>query len=217
MIKAWSPSRVFGYEECPRKLKYRTVDRLPEKVGAPLIRGSKIHKQGEDYLKAKKAIKVPESFAYVSDELRALRRAKAVSEEQWGFTADWKQINWWDATIRMVLDARTVRGLKIRIVDFKTGKPRAEKDESQVGLYAVGAFAMFPKIRNVIGQLWYLDIGEIIELRFNRKEAETERKAWEKRAQVMLDDKNLAPTPGYYCKWCSFGKSKGGPCTAEQL
>ena len=44
-----------------------------------------------------------------------------------------------------------------------------------------------------------------------------EREQWEARAQKMLDDKKLEPAPGYFCKWCAFGKSKGGPCKAEKL
>jgi len=216
LIKAWSASRVFGYEECPFKLKCRAVDHLPEPTGPPLVRGKKIHAEGEDYLKAKRAIPIPESFSYVEKELRALRRQKAVSEEQWGFDETWKKTNWFDATIRMVLDARASRGSVMRVIDFKTGRPRPEKDESQVGLYAAGTIAMFPKVRTVVGQVWYLDIGEIIEIRFNKKEALVEREQWEKRAQRMLDDEKLEPTPGYTCKWCHFAKSKGGPCKAEK-
>lgn len=218
MIKAWSASRVFNYENCPRQLFYRAVKKLPEPVGAPLVRGKKIHGEGEAYLKAKLAIKVPESFGYVEKELRTLRQQKAVSEEQWGFDREWNQINWYDATIRMVLDAHTSCGSVMRVIDFKTGKPRADKDEAQVGLYAAGTIARFPKVRTVVGEVWYLDLGEIVELRFNRKEALAEREAWEKRAQVMLDDKKLEPTPSKWtCKWCHFGKSKKGPCTKEQL
>ncbi len=216
MIKAWSASRVFSYEDCPQRLKYRTIDRLPEPTGAPLVRGKRIHGEGEAYLKAKPAIKVPDSFGYVEKELRALRRAKAVAEEQWGFDREWNEINWFDATIRMVLDARASRGSVMRVVDYKTGRPRATKDEDQLGLYAVGTFAKFPKVCTVAAELWYLDLGEIVELRFNRKEAAVECEAWEKRAQRMLDDKKLDPTPGYACKWCYFGKSKGGPCKAEK-
>lgn len=216
LIRSWSASRIFSYEDCPRRLKYRTLDKLPEPVGPPLVRGKRIHGEGEQYLKAKRAVKMPESFQYVEKELRALRKMKAIPEEQWGFTSEWKQINWYDATIRMVLDARASRGSVMRVVDFKTGRPRAEKDESQVGLYAAGTFAMFPKIRTVVGQLWYLDLGEIVELRFSKKEALVEREAWEKRAQKMLDDTKLEPTPGYACKYCVFGKSKGGPCKEEK-
>ncbi len=214
-IEAWSASRVFAYETCPAIPRYRYIDKLPEVAGDPLIRGSRIHAEGEAYLKAKPAIKIPKSYDYVKDELRALRRKKAISEEQWGFDRDWNITSWWGATIRMVLDAHVVRGFRATVVDFKTGKPRP-KDEDQVGLYASGAFAMFPKIRTVTGQVWYLDLGSIIELRFNKKEAMAEREQWEARAQKMLDDDVLAPTPNYTCKWCVFGKSKGGPCEAEK-
>lgn len=215
MIKAWSASRVFAYEDCPRRLKYRAIDRMPEPVGEPLVRGKRIHGEGEAYLKAKRAIKVPKSFGYVEKELRALRRQKAIPEEQWGFTREWKTINWYDATIRMVLDARASRGSVMRVIDYKTGKPRP-KDEDQLGLYAVGTFARFPKTRTVAAEVWYLDLGEIVELRFNRKEAAAECEAWEARAQKMLDDTKLEPTPGYSCRWCHFRKSNGGPCKAEQ-
>lgn len=217
MITAWSASRVFGYENCPRQAKYRYIDKLPEVTGDPLIRGKKIHALGEDYLKATSITPVPNSFRYVEDELCALRKQKAVAEEQWGFDRDWNEASWFKATIRMILDARAPRGGVMRVVDFKTGRPRAVKDEDQLGLYAAGTFERFPKIRTVRAELWYLDIGQIIELRFNRKEALAEREAWEERAQKMLDDKAFDPTPGKWtCKWCSFGKSKGGPCGAEQ-
>ncbi len=216
MIKSWSASRVFGYENCPQQFKYRAIDHLPEPVGPPLVRGKKIHAEGEAYLKAKRAIKIPASFSYVETELRVLRKQKAIAEEQWGFDRDWNEATWREATIRMILDARAPRGGVMRVVDFKTGKPRATKDEDQLGLYAAGTFERFPKTRTVRAELWYLDLGQIVELRFNRKEAMAEREAWEARAQKMLDDTELAPTPSKWtCKWCAFGKSKDGPCGAE--
>jgi CRISPR/Cas system-associated exonuclease Cas4 (RecB family) len=209
---------VFGYEDCPRRLKYRSIDHLPEPVGAPLVRGKKIHAEGEAYLKAERAIKIPASFGYVEDELRALRLQGAVAEEQWGFDQDWNEATWRGATIRMILDARAPRGSVMRVVDFKTGKPRATKDEDQLGLYAAGTFGRFPKIRTVVAALWYLDLGQIVEIRFNRKEALAEREAWEARAQIMLDDTKLEPTPSKWtCRFCYFGKSKDGPCGAEVL
>ncbi len=215
MIQSWSASRVFQYEECPAKLRYRTVDKLDEPSGPPLLRGKVIHAAGEAYLKSKRALKVPTTYKYVADELRSLRKRKAVSEEQWGFTADWKRTNWRLATIRMVLDAHVAHVKSALVVDFKTGKPR-QKDEDQVGLYAAGAFAVFKSIRKVIGQVWYLDLGQIIELQFTEAEALRERADWEKRAQKMMDDTKLEPTPGYYCKWCHFRKSNGGPCKEDQ-
>ena len=155
---------------------------------------------------------MPKSYDYVKDELRALRKKKAIAEEQWGFDQDWNKKGWFDATIRMILDAHVVQGYTATVIDYKTGRPRPEKDEAQIGLYASGAIAMYPKVRTVVGQVWYLDLGEIVELRFNKKEALVERKQWESRAQKMLDDDVLAPTPGYQCKWCHFKKSAGGPC-----
>jgi len=217
VIESWSASRVVTYEECPRKLRHRAVDRLPEPKGPPLVRGIRIHTEGEVYLKSKRAIDVPKSYQYVEKEMRVLRKHKAISEEQWGFDRNWNDAAWFKATIRMVLDARVVRKTSMRVIDFKTGRPRPEKDDAQLGLYAAGTFMRYPDLRFVVGEVWYLDIGEIIELRFNKTEAMAERKAWEARAQKMLDDDKLDPTPGYACKWCPFGVSKGGPCGAEKL
>ena len=217
MIKSWSASRVFQFEECAAKLRYSAIDKLPEPEDpdGPLARGKRIHAEGEHYLKAKRAPQMPASYRYLADELRALRKGKAISEEQWGFNSKWEPVSWWDATIRMVIDAHRASKASVLVVDFKSGKPR-QKDEDQVGLYAVGAFARYPKIKHVVGQLLYTDLGSIIQLEFNEAEMIRERNTWEQRAHRMMNDTKLEPRPGYYCKWCWHRKSNGGPCPEDK-
>jgi len=50
-IKAWSVSAYHTYVQCPAKLKYQKIDKLPEPAAEPMSRGSIIHKQAENFIK----------------------------------------------------------------------------------------------------------------------------------------------------------------------
>jgi hypothetical protein len=215
-LTAWSYSRWSTYEDCPRRARYRYLDKLPEgPKGRALVRGGEIHAEGEAFLKGDRRM-VPQAFEAFRSDLRALRRSDALAEAEWAFTKDWKVTGWFDddAWVRMKIDAHLMagRGLRqLRIIDFKTGQIRPA-NEVQLELYAVGGFSTYEKVTSVKAEFWYLDHGVIDAIEFQRNELNSLRNVWDQRTLKMLNDTRFAIRPNTACRWCAYSKAKGGPC-----
>jgi hypothetical protein len=217
-IRAWSASRVFQYETCPRQLAYsqdKSIPRREPEPGTPLAEGKRIHGEGEAYLRGT-ARKVPPFYRYFREELRHLRRQKAVPEQQWAFTEAWEPCEWFapETWCRMVVDALVLRRQSVRVVDYKTGGAYP-KDEDQLDLYALGAFATFPQVKKVRAELWYLKLDQDVVIDYTRADEPRLRAAWEGRARPMLEATEFPtrPNPGRWpCKHCDFSRDQGGPC-----
>lgn len=210
-ITAWSYSRYQTYTQCPRKAKYKFVDKLPEEQGDAAARGELIHKEGEVYLKGAK--EPPESFGMYRASLAVLRKKKAVAEQEWAFTREWKPTSWFakDAWVRVKADAVQVGTKKARVIDFKTGK-RREEHLTQLSLYALATFILF-LVNKVTVELWYLDddLGPLVA-EYTRDAMPHLMVEWENKSKPLLTDTMFAPNPSYLCRWCAFSKAKGGPC-----
>ena len=119
-IKAWSFSRFRDYDDCPRKARYKHVDKIQEPIPSPedepdhpLNRGSRIHKEAEVWLlKCREILRaniaradndvelalppLPESLETFTEEFQALALdAENIHvEQEWAFTRDWKITDW---------------------------------------------------------------------------------------------------------------------------
>lgn len=212
MITAWSYSRWKDHAICPLKAKLKHVDKLREPANAAMLRGSAVHKAGEDFLNGVRK-DIDPVYATFADELKKLKRKKAVAEEKWTFTDTWGETSWFadDAWCRMGIDAYTITKKTMRLVDYKTGKVR-EENEEQLGLYALGAFTRFPELKEVATEFWYLDQAVPVQLHFLAKDKEPLRELWERKTWALLHDTIFPPRPGGHCRWCHFRKANGGPC-----
>jgi hypothetical protein len=217
---AWSFSRLTDYEDCPRRAKFKHLDKYAEPGGPALERGSKIHKDCEAFVRGR-LVELPPSLARFPEEFAELRKiAKDVAvEQQLAVDADWRPCDWFgpQAWLRVVVDAShrsaETEVSTIVMVDYKTGKIYPDKVD-QLDLYGLVGLAYHPDIKRVDGAFWYLDQGEIINRSLLRGAEETRcRKVWAKRVKPMLADSTFAPTPGDGCRWCFFGQNglaKGG-------
>lgn len=222
-LKSWSFSRYGDYKTCPRKAKLKHLDRVPEPGNMPreaLDRGSRVHKAGEEYLKADCAVAIPDGYGKFEVQMRDLRAKKAKAEEAWGFNEalaplpDWFHPSTW---LRTKVDAyyATARGAVLTIIDFKTGRMKnvAEYLE-QLELYALSGLRRFPKVKTVLTDLWFLDHGQMVGAGhddvgiYQRADAERLDKLWRSRTRMMLADTVFAPTPGLHCKWCPYSKHR---------
>lgn len=215
-ITAWSYSRWNCYEDCPRKAKYKFVDKRPEPGSTAMDRGSEIHKIAENFVLAPgaRAPKVPSELAYYGAEFKLARKGKPVAEQEWAFTADWGSTGWFskDAWCRVKTDLCFWRKDKLVIVDHKTGK-RRDEHVTQLSLYALGGFIKFPVIDSISAEVWYLDQGKpITNAEFERGQLDDLKADWEKKTKAMLSDTIFAPRPSRACSWCHFRKENGGPC-----
>jgi len=164
--------------------------------------------------------KITKNIEKLGPELQGLWEKGYIAEEAWALTPDWTEIDFFDkkAWCRMKIDAYgSEKKREMTLVDFKTGKMRGGY-LAQLELYAVAAFSLFDDIDKIHAELWYLDHGKIVDERvdknsvFHVKDYDRLRKRWERRIKPMMSDEKFRPTQNQFCNWCSFKKSKGGPC-----
>lgn len=223
VVTAWSYSRYADYELCPARFKYRYLDKLPafafESTPA-MERGNQIHKQAENFIKSRdRKATVPQTLKYVSEELKFLRDAKAMAEEEWGFRKDWRwtgRPGWFgdDVWFRAKADVVVPYEDKTLLLgDWKTGK-KYEANEDQIELFALAGFRRFAGITEVDTRLWYTDISGDNEVRrvFYADEVPKITAKWDGRANKMFLDKKFPAKPNDKCRWCPAAATKGGPC-----
>ena len=219
-ITAWSFSRWSCYEECPRKAKYKFIDKLPEPGSVAMDRGADIHKKLERYLS--QGGRFPKEATPLKDEYRKLRKAEPMVEMQVAFTSRWEPSDWFgrDTWCRVVIDALVppVVNAKTPVVDIrdhKTGKVREGAGyEVQLELYGLTGLLMFPVAERATASLMFVDHGVIVPVKdeFKRSDVPALKKTWEKRVKPMMNDTRFQVRPGNYCRWCHFRRQNGGPC-----
>jgi len=211
-ITAWSFSRWKDYEQCPLKAKYKHVDKMKEPPAPAMERGSAIHKLAENFAKGELR-KLPPELKLFSEQFAELKKSRPMVEESWAFTDRWSPTDWFafNAWLRVKTDAACLDGDTLYVIDHKTGKKKDDHAD-QLSLYAVAGMLKYPAVRKVVSQLWYLDSGEMTDQDFDVSELPGLQKDWVAKTKAMLNDMRFSPKPGNHCRWCSFSKSKGGPC-----
>jgi len=200
---------------------YKYIKKIKEPTSPPMQRGSDIHKDAELWA-TKQLKKRPPSldlFDLEFDELRKISKKLQV-EAECAVDASWNPCSWFGAMawMRAKLDVMFAMadGTTLKVIDYKTGKIRAENME-QLDLYAILGFIFGgDHITKVEAEFWYLDEGgdEGIQRReYTRADALKLRKVWEKRTKKMLADVAFKPTPSSNaCRWCWFSqKAKNDP------
>ncbi len=218
-ITAWSFSRLNDWRGCPRRAKYKYIDKLKEPGSKAMDRGSAIDKMAEEFAKkSAKKLPCPPELASFEEEFRELQGRNAVTQEQWAYTKDWKVTGWFDsdawARLKTDIYLLSLKDNILTVIDVKTGKIR-ESHEEQVDLYGLGGLKRFPTCDGVDVRLWYVDQGveHPVEERIYGRDREKElTQYWNDQAAPMLADKRFVPKPGRECTYCHFRKQNGGPC-----
>lgn len=221
----WSYSRWSVANKCMARYMYQCLLKLPQPPSKPMERGSKIHKQGENYLDGTTK-NVPASYRLFSGEMKAIRKLNADPEGTFAFTKTWgitSPTDWANCWLRIKIDAFVSTpdddgNADATIIDFKTGRPYPDtKDQAE--LYAVGAFQSFD-VDKVDAEFWYLDSGEVVDYFFDSSEFKSLKRKWATRGRELLAARQFpATTNAYNCKYCPFrsdvklGDGKPGPCS----
>lgn len=216
-ITQWSYSRWNDWDQCPAKAKYKHVLKIKEAQGPAAARGDDVGKRAEAWLAGKEK-KMPVELAGLSTESKALRTLKPAVQLQWALTTDWEPTGWFEPNTWVRIKTDIVAEVKkpklIEIVDGKTGKVN-EKHNLQLSLYAIGGFAHFALYEQVRVRLFYFDQNIVLPeggKLYHRDELGDLQEAWLERVTPMLKDKKFEPKTGNHCRWCSYARSKNGPC-----
>lgn len=227
-VKSWSYSRYRDYVQCPFMFKCKHLDKLKEAPSEAMERGIRIGGEMESFFKDPK-LPVPADCTALSETYLEIRRQKPLVEQMWGLDKDWNPVAWndWNACwLRVKMDIvymeKNIR--RVHPLDNKTGKFK-EKDVEvyleQLDIYVAAAPAYFQGAKDYAPALLYSDLGMRYPdlddqgeptLIYTQQDAMSARLRWNYNVRGLFGETSWKPKPGNHCRWCSFSKSKGGPC-----
>lgn len=166
----------------------------------------------------------------VVTRLDDLRKHKADLEGELAFDVNYQRVSWRDwhrAWLRVKCDViKSILKPKpvVNIIDWKTGKVHDEHKQ-QRSLYALAGLQLVQlghlnngdKDTEVVAEHIYTDTGQSATETFAFSKLAALKREWAGRIKFMMADTKFPAKPGFACRYCKFGKSKGGPCEAEQL
>jgi|KBSMisStandDraft_5_1062788.scaffolds.fasta_scaffold00197_8 hypothetical protein len=208
------------HHQCPFQYKCRYVDNLPSIQNAKAARGVDIHASAEVYIKTpdgfktdltwlkdKSIIPVLDAYRFHPNGMRHCEYKFALDEE-W-YCCSWKSQH---ARVRLVFDAARFKDDTAYIAEWKSGKPK-DTHEQQREMYALGALKLWDPRKKAVVTTYYFD-GTEEPQRLTVKPGDLQMliDKWERRFETIEKDRMWAPRPGFYCKWCSYSKTAGGPC-----
>lgn len=226
-IRAWSNSRLNVFETCRKRAELAYVEKIPEpprplppgKTEHANDRGTRVHAAAELYVRGGvELVHELQWFAKEFEMMRDLYKQGHVSlEGEWAFDSNWVPCAWmsYDAWARSKLDALVWTSPKTAtIIDYKTGKRwgNEAKHADQMQLYQLCAFLKYPELEEVVVELWYLDLDDIVDMTYRRDQGLLFIERFHRRGTEMTTCEDFPPNPSAYnCKWCPYkSKELGG-------
>mgnify|MGYP003147263581 CR=1 FL=1 len=213
-----SYSGITMYERCPRSFQLKYIIKHPEPKFVPtdaLRRGSRLHKSAEDYvnLALEKLPKELQNKKGFFD--RIISVGTAMPELEFNFTREFEPIDFDDKEsgyVRGIIDLVLPQEDLLEIKEYKTGK-KYDSHSDQRSLYSLAGLILFPEAKVVRTTTVYFDLKNKDEtLTVERHQLDDMKWSWSRRINRTKPPQDYPMRPGYYCQWCSFSKSKGGPC-----
>lgn len=225
----WSLSSLSTWERCPKKYQLQYLEKIPSIRGKAAERGIDKHKTVELFVK-NELDKLPYELSHYHQFLTGIRQYENYPEHKIALTIKWQPTEWEaeDAWYRGVLDLKVISGYyneesispevptrgspkEAVVYDWKSGKIYDDHDD-QKSLYSVAVFSELPSLQTVRAIHVYLDLGKNREQVFHSNQVHQLREHWISRVGKLERDRDFIPNPGYYCRWCSYSRSNGGPC-----
>lgn len=208
------------WDLCPAKYRFSYLEKLPRKPPGPAAaRGTEIHASVDEYLSKKTEAVHPEISRGYGQWLMQLRELphKMVPEKRWAVNSDWEPCDYKDpeALWRGFIDLHIPMQEGEVVSDnyeWKTGKVY-DDHKYQANLYATVALvleenAQLARVTNV-----YFDQNKTTVTEVTREDHEGAKFLWKQRHEELHRDDIFPPNPGWYCRYCDFGRENGGPCT----
>jgi CRISPR/Cas system-associated exonuclease Cas4 (RecB family) len=216
----WSFSQWQTYRACRFQARLRYIEHEPEppkKADDPRDRGSRIHKEVEDYILNLDHELAPEltHFKQTLDDVRAICNVANVEVEQHHYLdANWRPTDKAGKWLVYIPDLR-VTGPVNFTADTKTGKKYGNelKHYAQLELYSVCAYIEDPSYEEYESELWYIDQKDIVAHTFTPRQLEKARARIDTEVTKMMDDKIHTPSPNKItCKYCPYSPRGTGVC-----
>jgi hypothetical protein len=167
---------------------------------------------------------VARKYIPIFEEFRTHPNGARHTEYKLGFDEEWLLTSPTSprASCIMVLDAvrsggawsGPERGLDdgiVRIAEWKSGKPK-DTHADQRKMYAIGGLKAWLADRVEVTTYYLEDTAPPQKFVASASAWPKLTALWSERRDLMMRDEMCAPRPGYYCRWCDYASSKGGPC-----
>lgn len=168
--------------------------------------------------------KVHPRYIPIIDEFRTHPNGARYTEYKLAFDHEWYLVPHTLSTAAciMVLDAVRAGGAwvgpekgtddgLVRIGEWKSGKPKDTHSE-QRKMYAMGGLKAWLADRVEVTTYYLEDTAPPARFTASATAFPKLTSLWSERRDLMIRDKMCAPRPGFYCRWCDYAASKGGPC-----
>jgi hypothetical protein len=218
-ITAWSYARYRDWKKCAKFFYFKHVMKLKEPSSKAMERGSEIDKLASVFTMGKATDPCPPELAKFETEFRAVQKIPSrATQTEWAWNQQWHPVDWFapDCWFRAKTDITwlDVKSNRANVVDVKTGKV-SEAYGDQMEVYDLAGLLSYPKARDVVSDLWFLDHGVIMPQETKvtpMADLPKLKKKWEKNVAPMFADQAFKENPGNACTYCPFSKSKGGQC-----
>ncbi len=237
----WSFSQWENYQECPFRWKCQSILKLPRTPAGPAAaRGIHMHDRAEKYIKGeiddpndfpeelrfgnKTPAIIAKKYIPILDEFKTHPNGARHTEYKLGFDADWflTAAVSPSASCIMVLDAVRSGGAWegqeagvddgiVRVAEWKSGKPK-DTHGDQRKMYAIGGLKAWMAERVEVTTYYLEDTAPPQRFTATASAYPKLTALWSERRDLMMRDEMCSPRPGYYCSWCDYAASKGGPC-----
>lgn len=177
-------------------------------------------RQGIEFVRAT----VHPKYIPIFDEFKNHPNGARHTEYKLGFDKDWylTSPNHKEASCIMVLDAVRSGGAwqgkekgkddgVVRIGEWKSGKPK-DTHADQRKMYAIGGIKTWLADRVEVTTYYLEDTAPPQRFVASASAYPKLIALWSERRDLMMRDEMCAPRPGFYCRWCDYAASKGGPC-----
>jgi|SaaInlStandDraft_5_1057022.scaffolds.fasta_scaffold01038_16 CRISPR/Cas system-associated exonuclease Cas4 (RecB family) len=212
---ALSYSKLNNFKQCPRKFRLQYLDKVEEfkYVESPAAaRGTKLHAQLEDWVKAKieskpsvKLSKECESAIPIVEKL-VDQYENVYPEQKVSINLDHKEVSWFDRSTyyRGIIDLMVTDGDKAVVIDYKSGKVRDyDGFGGQLHLMAMIVFSIRPEINKVTAAYLFLDHKQTTTVEFTRDDMSALMKYYKKQFDLVNAETEFKPTVNRYCHWCT--------------
>jgi RecB family exonuclease len=218
---ALSWSRLSQYRQCPTQFEAKYISKsYPDEGDNPAFaKGTRVHKQLEDYINFKKGIltvepkpgKIASSVLPIIDMyFNKFSKDSIFAEQQLALDHNWNDTEWFGkpdqvkfrGIVDMVIFESTTQ---CTVIDFKTGKYRKyEEDFGQLHMTASFLFELYQDIQDIKTVYLFAEHKKKIVVSFNRSEHSAIKAKFNVEYLQVNEDEEFLPTKNKYCFFCAI-------------
>lgn len=160
--RAISYSQLSAFETCPKQYFHTTIRKDVKRTESAQMReGKAVHRALERFVKHGAALPTTLNHLLpIMEEFRAVAKTEGIEvcvERQLAITEQMAECEWFgpDVWMRAIVDLALIAGTRALVIDYKTGKPKADPDFTQLKLAAAMLAIPYPQIETWdVGFLW---------------------------------------------------------------